>query len=129
MKQILFSILFVTLFFACDENSEESMFYENKTFPIIHGACGSIMYQGRIGNNFDSALDSLIKRREPMIYANTWVKEYYIEKETMTIDFNYDNRMFYSIGFIDKVQKIHIFSLSDVIDSNGNYFTILWCED
>ena len=85
-----------------DENDtdmqEESIFKENKTFKIIHGACGTIMYQGRIGNDFDSALDLLIKLREPTIFANTWVEEYYTEKEVMTIEFNYDDRTFYSIG-------------------------------
>ena len=29
----------------------------------------------------------------------------------------------------DKEKKFHIFSLTDVIDSNGNHFVILWCED
>ena len=104
---------------------EESIFNENKTFKIIHGACGSIMYDSRFGNDFDSALDSLIKHNELFIGG----REYYIEKEKMTIDFNYDNRDFYSISFIDKVQNFHIFSLSDVIDNNGNHFFILWCED
>jgi hypothetical protein len=90
---------YLRTWYCPDENDsdiqEESIFNENKTFKIIHGACGSIMYIERIGNDFDSALDSLIKRREPIISTNTWVEEYYIEKETMTIDFNYDDRTFY----------------------------------
>jgi hypothetical protein len=122
---------YLRTYYCPNENDlqEEAIFNENKIFSIIHGACGSIMYQSRIGNNFDSALDSLIKRREPAIFANTWVEEYYTEKKIMTIDFNYDGRAFYSIGFMDKSQGFHIFSLTDVIDSEGNYFAILWCED
>jgi len=132
MKQVLFSILFAALFAACDKKHEngEFVFKKDQTFKIIDGvACGSVVYHSRFGKDFDSALDSLIKFREPMILANTWVEEYYIEKEIMTIDFNYDNRIFYSISFVDKVKNFPIFSLNDVIDSEGNYFNVLWCED
>jgi hypothetical protein len=122
---------YLRTWYCPNENNiqEEIIFDENKTFKIINGACGSIMYQGRISSDFDSALDSLVKKREPIIFANTWVEEYYIEKEIMAIEFNYDDRAFYSIGFIDKKRNFHIFSLTDVIDSKGNYFNILWCED
>lgn len=104
---------------------EETIFENNKKFKIIHGACGSIMYLERIGNDFDSALDSLIKLREPSIQG----KEYYIETEKMTIDFNHDDRVFYSVCFKNKVTNLILFGLTDVIDSNGNWFGILWCED
>ena len=125
---------YLRTWFCPNENDadiqEESIFKENKIFKIIHGeACGSIMYHARIGNNFNSALDSLIELQKPTILANTWVEEYYIEKEVMTIDFNYDNRMFYSIGFKDKARDFYIFSLHDVIDNNGNHFVILWDKD
>ena len=116
---------YLRTWYCPDENQEESIFNDNKTFNIIYGACGSIMYDSRFGNDFDSALDSLIKHNELFIGG----REYYIEKEMMTIDFNYDDRTFYSIGFIDNVQNFHIFALTDVLDSNGNYFVILWCED
>ncbi|MDR2962101.1 MAG: hypothetical protein LBU90_00445 [Bacteroidales bacterium] len=161
MKQLLFSVLFVILFVACDakskrpiienqpnvievkdnpdlteikENSckkieDDPIFDTNKTFKIIHGACGKIIYKGRIGNDFDLAMDSLIKLQESAILSTTWSKGYYVEKKILTIDFTYDNRTFYSIGFLDKVQNFPIFSLTDVLDSNGNYFVIHWCED
>ena len=124
-------IVFSTLFIACNKNPKDDEFNLTKgqSFKIIHGACGSIVFLEKIGSDFDSALDSVIKLREPMIIAQPRVEGYYIEKEIMTIDFHYDDRVFYSIGFIDKIKNFHIFSLSDVIDSEGNYFYIYWCED
>ena len=123
--------LLVILFVACDKNNKEDYFSlkEGQSFKIIHGACGEIVYKEKIANDFDSALDYLITLREPMIIAETGVEEYYVEKEIMKIDFNYDDREFYSIGFIDKINNFLIFSLTDIIDSEGNYFYIIWCED
>jgi len=130
MKQIFFCFLLSLFFTSCKKTftDDETLFKKHKTFKIIDGACGSIKYQGKIGNNFDSALDSLIKLREPFIYGNPRVEEYYIEKEIMTIDFKYDDRVFFSIGFTDS-RGLHIFSLTDVIDSKGSYFVIRWCKD
>ena len=126
-----FFVIFSTCFIACDKNSTDDKLNLTKgqSFKVIHGACGSIVYQEKIGNDFDSALDSVIKLREPMVIAEPWVEEYYVEKGIMTIDFVYDDREFYSIGFIDKVKNLHIFSLTDVIDSKGNYYCIRWCDD
>ena len=80
MKQIVFFFLFAALFVACgdpagDENpvispklnqliQEEPIFSENKTFT---GDGGSIVYQSRIGYDFDSALDSLLRRYESLL--------------------------------------------------------------
>ena len=125
-----FLVVFSTFFIACDKNpqNEEFNLTKGQSFEIIHGACGSIVYQEKIGCDFDSALDYVIKFREPFV-AEPWVEEYYVKKEKMTIDFNYDDREFYSIGFIDKLKGLYIFSLMDVIDSEGNYFYIYWCGD
>ena len=126
-----FFVVFSTFFISCDTNLKDDEFKLTKgqSFKVIHGVCGTIVYQEKIGNDFDSALDSIIKLREPIIIAEPWVEEYYVEKKRMTIDFNHDDRDFYSIGFIDKLQNFHIFSLTDVIDSEGNYFRIRWCKD
>jgi hypothetical protein len=108
---------------------EDSILFliKDKTFNILHGPCGSIIYQDRIGKDFDSALDSLIKKMIP--YHGLSQIEYYIDSEMITVDFNYDDRKFYSIGFRRKANDMYIFAISHVIDSNGNCFNILWCDD
>jgi len=132
MKQLVFYILCAAFFIACDRNPNNEVFIleKDQKLIIIDGvACGSIVFHSNIGKDFDSALDSLIKLRESLIFANTWVEEYYIEKEILTIDFNQDDRVFYSIGFKDRIKELYIFSINDVIDNRGNYYNILWCED
>ncbi|MDR1981211.1 MAG: hypothetical protein LBQ39_06300 [Tannerellaceae bacterium] len=107
---------------------EEAIFEGVKTFGIIHGPCGTITYQNRIGNDFSQALDSLIKLDKPFLEGLT-SDEYYVEKETVTVDFNYDDRLFSAIGFRRIKDGVYIFSLSSVLDSKGNHFVINWCED
>jgi len=114
-----------------DENviEEETIFENNKVFSII-GGCEtipykSIIYTGRIGNDFDSALDSLITLKKQS--STISIENCFIETEMITIDFTYDDRLFYIVGFMDSIR--HFYVSLDVIDSKGNYFDIIWCED
>lgn len=147
MKKIAFTILFATLFVACDnvtsdENPvispnidirEELVFKNNKTFTVGKG-CTTIIYQSRIGNDFKSALDSLIKRYEPII--NTIATEghysgegFNIDKEIINVDFSYDSRYFILLTFADKTNVYQILFSGDVIDEKGNYYKLIDCED
>jgi hypothetical protein len=108
---------------------EETVFENNKVFNI-RGGCEtmpykSIIYVSRLGNDFDSALDSLIKLKEQTNTVS--IENCYIETEMITIDFSCDDRLFYIIGFMDSIK--HFYVSLDVIDNKGNYFDIIWCED
>ena len=111
---------------------EEPIFKENQTFTIGNG-CSSIMYLGKIGNDFESALDSLTRKREPMLNAlakmGSYSGEYTIDKKKIDVDFSYDSRDFILLTFIDKTNNFPIFSSVDVIDEKGNYFGLIWPED
>ena len=111
---------------------EEDIFKTDKNFKVV-GGCEttvhkSIFYTNRLGNEFDSALDSLIRLREPEIMNHRpKVESYYIEKTMMNIDFDYDDRKFYLIEFIDSIRDYPV--VIDVIDSRGNCYAIIFCED
>ena len=111
---------------------EEPLFKENQTFTIGNGG-SSIMYLGKIGNDFESALDSLTRKREPMLNAlakmGSYSGEYTIDKKKIDVDFSYDSRDFILLTFIDKTNNFHIFSSVDVIDEKGNYFGLKWADD
>ena len=111
---------------------EEPLFKENQTFTIGNGG-SSIMYLGKIGNDFESALDSLTRKREPMLNAlakmGSYSGEYTIDKKKIDVDFSYDSRDFILLTFIDKTNNFPIFSSVDVIDEKGNYFGLIWPED
>ena len=111
---------------------EEPLFKENQTFTIGNGG-SSIMYLGKIGNDFESALDSLTRKREPMLNAlakmGSYSGEYNIDKKKIDVDFSYDSRDFILLTFIDKTNNFPIFSSVDVIDEKGNYFGLIWPED
>ena len=110
---------------------EEQIFNENKTFTCYGG---SIEYQSRIGYDFDSALDSLIRRYEPIL--NTLATEGHysgeglnIDKAKLNVDFSYDNREFTLLTFVDKANMFQFLFTSDVIDDRGNYFRAIWPKD
>lgn len=143
MKQKIFLFLFATLLMACSDNSvidedvptmqEESFLIESKTFSLGKGNA-KIMYQSKIGYNFDSALDSLIRKYEPVLnklaaeghYSGTGIT---INKETINVNFNYDSRTFLLLTFIDKLNIFSILFTGDVIDERGNYYRLIECED
>lgn len=139
MKKIILTILFAALFVACDsddnpvispnvEIQEEQIFSENKTFTI---GGGTIVYQSRIGNDFDSALDSLIREREPLLTGQPSYsgQGYNIDKKKINVDFRYDSREFILLTFIDKANIYNLLCTGDVIDERGNYFRVIWGED
>lgn len=124
--------------YCLDENNvsiqEEPIFKENKIFAIGKGGSSKIAYQGRIGYDFDSALDSLIRKYEPKL--TTMAKEghysgegFNIAKEKMNIDFSYDSREFFLLTISDKANIYQYLFTGDVIDEKGNYFKCMWAED
>ena len=107
---------------------EETVFKNNKIYKLGGYGCGTIVYEGRIGNDFDSALDPL-----RIIYKQTLEHYgeggYYIDKEKIIVDFSYDSRDFFLLTFIDKKNIYNWLLTSIVIDEKGNYFYVNWCED
>jgi hypothetical protein len=122
MKIVIIS-MFLCLFIAC--NNEENIDSQEPNLNnllIIHGPCGKLAFKGKIGNNFDSALDSLLRIHPSLGYDC-------IEKDTIIVDFNYDDRHFISNAYMDANCESYIVSIGDVLDSMGNYYGIWWCED
>ena len=112
---------------------EEPIFNDNRTFKI-NGGGSTIVYQSRIGYDFDSALDSLIRRYEPIL--NTLATEghysgegFNIDKEKINVSFSYDNRAFVLLTFADKVNIYQILFSGDVIDEKGNYYRLRELDD
>ena len=123
MKQIIFLIVFAVLFASCDKPCSCSGEYTVDQHPCI-----CIKFQGKIGNDFDSALDSLKKLHEP--FFNTLATEghysgkgYYIEKEKLNVDFKDDDRAFFLLNYVDSVSNRFIsIHYRDVLDEKGNYY-------
>ena len=110
---------------SCQIIQEEPFFNDNKTFRV-KGA-STITYICRIGNDFESALDSLIRKYEPLL--TTLATEghysgqgYNIDKEKINVDFSYDSREFILLTFIDKANIYQILISDVVIDEKGNFF-------
>jgi hypothetical protein len=117
-------VVFFSLCFLIACNKEETWKSNPDNLHIIHGPCGELVFKGKIGNDFAIALDSLLKSNEWFLPQN-----YCVEKDTITVDFNDDNRLFISIAYKDANCELHIASISDVLDTQGNYYRVRWCED
>ncbi len=113
---------------------EERIFNENKTFTVDNGF-GTIVYQSRIGKDFDSALDSFIREREPLL--NTLKTEghysgeglYLFYKKKINVDFSYDNREFILLIISDKANIYQVLFTCEVIDEKGNYYRLVLPEN
>ena len=115
MKKIVFTILFATLFVAC-VSDDNPVISPNSTPDLtqirIKERPGEMLeYVGKIGGDFDTALDSLRKLKN--IPSE-------IIKEPLEVLFDYDNRLFFGIGYSD------CGNYSDVLDTKGNYYLRSW---
>jgi hypothetical protein len=114
MKKVLLSALFVTFFIACDKNAKD-LVLENQPdlteIRIKENPDETLEYVGKIGNDFDSALDSL--RNLKNIFSE-------IIKQPLEVLFDYDNRQFYGIVYGDCGMY------ADVLDTKGNYYLRTW---
>ncbi len=125
---LIFSFLVSLMILNCEKDDDS----QTIKYSILSGACGTIELVDSIGYNFNSALDSLQAIREPMLRGGCPEPpcySYYVDVDTLDIDFDSDTRIFLGIRFINIADDVLIFAMSDVIDSYGNYYTISWCED
>ena len=127
----------VTLFNSCKDSSifNEPYIVNQTEFKIESGACGSIIFSEKIGNNYLSAYKELEDRKLyefnkncPNVPCNEIQFESYkievVDKNNKT-----PNEEFYAIRVIDKQTKLLLHSVSEVITTNGNFFRICWCPD
>lgn len=128
---------YLRTWYCSEENNaeiqEEALFNENKSFTIGNGS-SYILYQRRMGNDFDSALDSLIKSYEPLLKTLVTEEHYSgegfkIDKEKINVKFSYDSREFILLTFIDKANIYNYLFTGDVIDKKGNLYRLIESED
>lgn len=118
MRKIVFTILFATLFVACDNvtNVDNLVISPNSTpdltqIRIKERPSETLEYVRKIGGDFDTALDSLRK-------IKTIPSE--IIKVPLEVLFDYDSRLFFGIKYGE------CGNYSDVLDTKGNYYLRSW---
>ena len=118
MRKIVFTILFATLFVACDKvtNDDNPVTSPDSTpdltqIRIKERPSETLEYVGEIGSDFDTALDSLRKLK----YIPSE-----IIKEPLEVLFDYDSRLFFGIIYGE------CGNYSDVLDTKGNYYLRSW---
>jgi len=133
MKQISFFILLVILFVTCKRPCSCEKFTDRPCicygeYTVDQRPCFCVKFKGKIGNDFESGLDSLKKWYESEILPTEGLysgKGYFIRKEIINVDYPHDDREFFRIYFIDSVHTYLYLALSDVIDDNGNHYMLI----
>jgi hypothetical protein len=123
MKKLILTLFLSIIFIACKRPCTC-----DGDFTVDQNRCVCAKFKGKIGYDFDSALDSLKKWYEPKF--NILTNEghysgegYYIEKEKINVDFVEDNRSFFLLTFIDSVSiYLNAIATNDVLDEKGNYY-------
>lgn len=142
MKQKLLIILFATFIAACGQEPaitpnavQEPAASSRLTHIRIMGRPGEqLEYVGEIGDDYDSALDSLQRKYDPwfsgLVAEGHYSGEgYIISEEKLSVDFSYDDRDFILLTFIDKANPYNYLITGDVLDGKGNYYRLLEPED
>ena len=130
MKRI--SLLLILLPSIQLMNCEKSTDQDSVEYTILSGACGTITLVDKIGDDFNTALASLESIRESSLTGGcpeSPCYNYYIDVDTLSIDYDSDNREFIGVIFKNIANDLPIFTMADVIDTYGYYYTINWCED
>ena len=119
MKKITL-LLSIVLFLACGKDDAQDGVY-------AFGA-GYLEYEATIGNDLDSALDSLLK---VVPYDDMYSgSPYLIETEKMDrVDYLSDDRDFYMVKVMDSITGYILGSPSNAIDTKGSWYRIFWTED
>ena len=111
MKQIVLIIVFATSLVACASGDNPITPPDITQIRIKENPGETLKYVGRIGNDFDTALDSLRKLKS--IPSD-------ITKEPLEVLFDYDDRLFFGIIYGDCGMY------SDVLDTKGFYYLRSW---
>jgi hypothetical protein len=130
MKRLSQVLIFITSILLT--NCEKSTDQDSVEYKILSGACGTISLVNKIGYDFNSALDSLVTIREPFLMGGcpeTPCYNYYIDIDTLGIEYDSDNREFIGVIFRNIANDLSIFTMTDVIDTYGYYYKINWCDD
>ena len=122
----------IVCFCSCAKNFENEPDLIN--IKITDSSCERLEYVTKIGNDYDTALDSLMQIYEPNLQAlaiegHYSGEGYYIDKEKINVDFDYDERDFILLTFKDKANINRLLFTNDVIDEKGNHYIHIACED
>ena len=123
MKNILYIAVLVAIFalISCERTNDGTNDVADGTYKCD---VGYITLQARIGGDFDSALDSLLKVKT--VLPDT---PYVVVPEALNVEYNTDDRCFYTIAFKREANGAYLQSPSDVLDTRGNWYLLAWLRD
>ena len=123
MKALRFILLFgLAVLFSCESTDDDANgVTDNGTYKCD---VGYITLRARIGEDLDSALDSLLKVKT--VLSDT---PYVVVPEALNVEYIADDRCFYTITFKREENGANLQSPSDVLDTKGNWYLLSWLED
>lgn len=89
--------------------------------------CGGAYYDGKLGADFDSALDSLIRSRDELASLG---ENLYVKQMEITSIQREDSSKVILLHFFEKVgDNLNMLSTAhDAIDTNGNHYDVQFCD-
>lgn len=123
-KTITLAVLTTLFFFSCGKPDQTTPPTITEPAATYRCECGNVVYIAQIGDDFDSALDSLLK-----VIPVLPNRPYSVVPQEIRVDYPYDDRKFYAIAFRDGPEGMYLQSLFDVLDTKGCWYYIDWLED
>jgi len=125
LPTVLLSIIVVVLC-ACEQNlnSPEAEW----AYQVTSGACGHLMFAEKLGPDSASAWETVKARKIEAYGEGGLALETYL-LQVIDQDGEVPQERFYAIRVLDAETGTHLHSVSEVIATNGDLFTLDWCPD
>ena len=115
-KTVFLFVISIVLFVACEKNERPEGSYSF--------SAGYIKYEATLGEDLDSALDSLLT-----VIDYRPADTHIVATELVEVDYPDDDRLFYWVAFKDTNKRTYLQSPKDVLDTKGCWYKMFWEEN
>ncbi len=128
MKKLILSTIFLGLLAACNNPFADNDGSNKAVYKAPKDVCGEIIFQEKIGEDFQQALDEILKRKMIQGWDNIFLETKKLRVVT-NLRGNEINKNLYLVVVKDKDTNRKVHAWNEVIDDVGNLYFINWCPD
>lgn len=121
-------VIIAGIVFSCTKITGEEINTEQPvSYQIIDGACGEVIFEKNIGSDSLSAVETIRQSKVEFFgHSNFMIEstQLRVEDENGTVP----EEKFFALHILDE-DSLHLYSVSEVITSEGDLFNLNWCPD
>lgn len=127
-KNVLIVFCFGLFTLSCNNPFVDSGSSNKAIYKAPKDICGEIVFQEKIGEDFQQALDEILKRKMIQGWGNIFLETKKLQEIT-DLNGNIVNKILYLVIVKDKDTNRKVHAWNEVIDDTSNLYFINWCPD